>query len=498
MVTQPKKLFRQVAIDRAASPDPIDQLVQVVSPRRWLSLAAMGTLVLAGTAWSIFGSIPVTVTGQGVLVYPSEMVPVQSSGGGRILAIPQDVKVGKPVKKGQVLAVLDQSELQQQLELARRKLADLTFHDEAANIVEQHRQQLDRAAIEEQRQALQNSLNTVQDLMPEIRSKGLESIQRERQALSDRLQTLRATLPTYKDRWEKREDIFKEGAISQDLVLQAKREYQDFRAQVEQVELQLKQLDAKEVEAQRQYLQNANQANELQAKLKALDTSTASKAEQDLAAQINRNKEIQDTQRTIAQLTLQLKNSSQIISNYDGTLIELTAKAGEQIQSGGSIGTIASHKPDAELVSVVFIPVSENKNIKPGMPVQITPTMVKREEFGGIKGEVKTIAGFPTTPQGIASLVGNPDILPGLLSKEAQVAVFTDLKRAESMDSSTCRSGLNSQDETNCFTRYQWSASAGPNQPMLPGMTTSVRIEIEKRAPISYMLPFLKHLMGGQ
>lgn len=502
MVTQQQKIFRQDAIARAASPDPIDYLVQVVSPKRWLSLAALGTLVAAGGAWSVLGSIPVTVTGQGVLVYPSEMVMVQASGAGRILSIPADVQVGKPVRKGQILALIDQSELQQQLQLARNKVADLKFHDEEASLVEQHRESLDRSATDEQRQALQNSLNTVQALTPEIRAKGLESIQREREALVHRLQTLRATLPTYKERWEKREAIFKEGALSQDAVLQAKQDYQGFVAQVDQAESQLKQLDAKEAEAQRQYLQNENQANELLAKLKALDTSTATKAEQDLATQISRNKELQETERTIAQLSLQLAKSSQIVSDYDGTLVELTVKVGERVQPNASVGKIASHKPDAPLMSVIFIPVSENKNIKPGMPVQITPSMVKREEFGGIKGEVTTIAGFPTTPQGIASLVGNPDLLPGLFAKEAQIAVFTDLKLAEVQpDASTCQSASNrllSTEASPCFTHYQWSASTGPNQPMTPGMTTSVRIEIEKRAPISYVLPFLKNLMGSK
>lgn len=497
MVTQPKKIFRQTAIERASSPDPIDHLVQIVSPRRWLALAALGTLVATGTAWSVFGRIPVTVTGQGVLVYPSEMVALQASGSGRVLSIPTDVKVGSPIKKGQVLAVIDQSELQQQLQLARNKLAELKQQERETNLMARYRNRLDLAATEEQRQALQNSLQTVQSLTPEIRAKGLESIQSERLALQHRLQTLRATLPIYKERWQKREELFHEGALSQDAALQAKQDYQGFVAQVDQAESQLKQLDAKEAEAQRQYLQNANQANELLAKLKSLDTSTTTKAEQDLVTRINRTKEIQDTERSIAQLTLQLKRSNQIISDYDGILVELTAKAGEQVQLGSSIGKIASHKPDARLMSVVFIPVRENKNIRPGMTVQITPSMVKREEFGGIKGEVTKVEEFPTTPQGITSLVGNPDILPGLLSKEAQIVVTTDLKKAEEQPLDACSSTVATVQST-CFVKYQWSASQGPNQPMTAGMTTTVRVEIEKRAPVSYVLPFLKHLMGSQ
>lgn len=118
MVTQPNNLFRKEALERVASPEQLDQLVKVASPKRWFSLFALGSLVAAGCAWSLLGRIPIIVKGQGVLVYPSKVVTVQSPSSGRILSV--NVQVGSSVKKGQVLATIDQSELRKQLQLARR------------------------------------------------------------------------------------------------------------------------------------------------------------------------------------------------------------------------------------------------------------------------------------------------------------------------------------------------------------------------------------------
>ena len=64
-------LFRQEALERASSPEELDQIMQVVNPQKWLPVVAVGSLVMAGLFWSILGRIPITVTGTGIIVYPS-------------------------------------------------------------------------------------------------------------------------------------------------------------------------------------------------------------------------------------------------------------------------------------------------------------------------------------------------------------------------------------------------------------------------------------------
>lgn len=60
-------MFRKVALDRLSSPEELDQLPRVTSPRSWLALLALGILLAVALAWSGFATIPITVTGRGVL-----------------------------------------------------------------------------------------------------------------------------------------------------------------------------------------------------------------------------------------------------------------------------------------------------------------------------------------------------------------------------------------------------------------------------------------------
>lgn len=479
MVMQQRQnnLFRKEALEKVASPERLDQLVQVVSPKRWFSLFALGSLVAAGCAWSLFGRIPIIVKGRGVLIYPSKVVTVQAANPGRILTL--NVQEGDEVKKGQVLATIDQSELRKQLQLSRDKLAQLQLQDQNAKEVQMQRSTLEQAASQGQRQTLQQSLQVVQSLTPIMRSKELAAIKRDRQNLQQRLQALQELQPTLKQRWNERENLLKQGAVPKDVALQARQEYIDSQAQINEARSQLNQLEVKEADAEREYLRNVNQVNELQAQLEALNSRQATQQEQDLTTTTNRTKEIQETERLIAQLELQLLQSSQIVSDYTGRVLEITAKPGQQLEPGIGIGTIATQESAAKLVNVAFLPVSEGKKIKPSSQVQITPSTVKREEFGGIEANVTNISAFPVTQQGAASLIGNPDILPGVMTQGPQIAVFTELQP----DSST-------------FSGYQWSSSSGPQLKMTPGTTTEVRITVEERTPITFVLPILKSWTG--
>jgi hypothetical protein len=64
-------IFRQESLERLSSPEQLDQLMQIVNSRSWLSLAALGSLVGLAVVWSIFGRIPIMVAGKGVLVHPT-------------------------------------------------------------------------------------------------------------------------------------------------------------------------------------------------------------------------------------------------------------------------------------------------------------------------------------------------------------------------------------------------------------------------------------------
>ena len=132
----PESLFRQEALERLSSPERLDQLMQIVSPRSWLPLGAAGLIVGVALLWSFLGRIPIHSVGEGILVYPDdgseELVGItffdQSTGtriqpGMRILIVPASVAGDRA--GGRVGTVIEVSEPPiRTLEMARFKQED--------------------------------------------------------------------------------------------------------------------------------------------------------------------------------------------------------------------------------------------------------------------------------------------------------------------------------------------------------------------------------------
>ncbi len=99
-----RPLFRQEALDRLASPDRLDQLMPLTSPHGWIALAGVGLLLLLSVLWGVFGSIAVTVRGDGCLIRGGGVQSITAPTSGVITE--RTVEAGTLVKKGQRLARL--------------------------------------------------------------------------------------------------------------------------------------------------------------------------------------------------------------------------------------------------------------------------------------------------------------------------------------------------------------------------------------------------------
>lgn len=56
------KLFRKAALEKLSSPEELDQLMQVTTPRAWLALIGVIALMAIGVAIGLLGKIPVRQT----------------------------------------------------------------------------------------------------------------------------------------------------------------------------------------------------------------------------------------------------------------------------------------------------------------------------------------------------------------------------------------------------------------------------------------------------
>jgi hypothetical protein len=96
------RLFRQVALERLSTPERLDELMQVTTPKGWLGMLAMWAVLLVVLLWSIFGSLPTVVTGQGILIRDGSILGVESPASGQVFDL--FVNVGDQVQQDQVVA----------------------------------------------------------------------------------------------------------------------------------------------------------------------------------------------------------------------------------------------------------------------------------------------------------------------------------------------------------------------------------------------------------
>ena len=478
MPEEKPSIFRQQALDRLSSPERLDRLMQVVSPKDWLPLGGLAVFGILGVLWSIFGNIPIGVTGKGVLINPRRVVQFQSPISGQLESL--NVKNGQCVKKDEILGLIDPSDKKQQLQQQRDKLVQLKQQVRKTTSVRQQRTQLETEAITAERQTLKQRLQDTQKLTPNLKNEGFDSIFQQRRSLQQRLKDAKELTPILERRVTKQQELQKEGAISEERVLQADREYRQTRQNVSQIQAELQQLRLQETELQQKHLENLNNITQIKVDLEKLDTRSKKQEQDNLEASNTEKNQIQEVEQAITRLEKEVVNNSIIKSPHVGCIVEIKATVGDYLNPGNRLGTLRKSGKSSEMMGVTYFAVEDGKKIRPGMEIFITPDTVKRTRFGGIVGEITEVSPFPITSEGASSVVGNPELVQQLMSQEGgKIEVIAKLN----VDPKT-------------FSGYEWSSSNGPQLEISSGTTTTVRVTVEERSPITWVLPILREWSG--
>ena len=110
-------LFRKQAVERVSSPEQLDQLIRVTSPRSWLALLSLVGLLVLALAWGWFGRIPVGISGAGMLLGRGGINIVVATGPGQLASL--EVGMGDAVQAGDVVAYLQPLDSSQRLQEVR-------------------------------------------------------------------------------------------------------------------------------------------------------------------------------------------------------------------------------------------------------------------------------------------------------------------------------------------------------------------------------------------
>lgn len=392
----------------------------VTGPMGWLSLAGCILFICISIFWGFRGEIPTKVRGQGILITQDAFHDVVSSASGRIERL--RVQLNETVRKGQIIATLSQPGLELQINEATTRLKRLEVQREVVSSFDQKSIALKRKYLEEQRQAVEKAIGAGEQrlaiLSEKIKSQG---------------DSKNASLNAVPD------EVFDDHRKTIQEIIKYRGELSNIIAQ----ELDLRSRQGKDLFLIQQEISQA------EASLKALKES--------------------------------LRASNEILSPHDGKVLEIFKNNGEMIKIGEPLLSIelVQNKEDQIRALLYFSPV-DGKKIKVGMHVNITPSVIQKEEYGFILGEIHHVSGFPASHKGMLQVLQNENLVTHLSQGGAPILVTANLF----LDPET-PSG------------FKWSSGLGPPLKIQSGTLCSAGVVIDTRRPIDLVLPFMRrHLFG--
>ncbi len=367
-MTRPS-IFRQAALDRLSSPEQLDRLMQVTLPTGWIVLVGVWLAVGVAILWSIFGSIPTTISGSGIIMSSGGIREVEVLGSGVVERLA--VVEGDLVEVGDLIAVIGQPQISQQVGQARERLRLLEEERVTRQRFTTANTELESGTLDREALDLERQIVVAQERISWL--EGRVEAEREARALG----------------------LITEGAVQNTVQL-----LEASRGELNGLHLQLQNNDLRRLLLENRSVETMDQMDE----------------------------RIREAERTLQSLTLELERTSVVLSPYRGYVREFRTDAGQLTTAGQAI--VSLEMVDAPLHAVIFIP-TEGKRIQSGMEAHVSPATVRREEYGFMIGEVSFVSAQPATPAGMRRTLNNDILVQELSAFGAPFVVEVLLERDE-------------------------------------------------------------------
>ncbi len=167
---------------------------------------------------------------------------------------------------------------------------------------------------------------------------------------------------------------------------------------------------------------------------------------------------------------------SYINSNSDGVIQECLVKTGVPVAEFQDVFTIRQiNLTDTNLYVDLFIPFSDLEKADVYMKAVIAPFNVDENVYGKIEATITEISDYPATKEYILYLLGDIGVVSAFGS---QGPVY--YSRAILTTDSSTASGL------------KWTSEKGPPYRINAGMICTADIIVDSRAPISFIVPWIR------
>lgn len=362
-------LFRKASLERLSSPEQLDQLMHVTTPKGWIALIALCSLLAVALFWGIFGRVPTEVQGLGILIRTGGVFDIEAPASGVITDF--KVNVGDKVQKGDIVAHIAQPNLETEVSKAQKQLDNL------------------------KEQQAQNKRFNDEDLK-------MKTVYYEKQRENQRfnIKAAEQKIRWTEERIKNQQELFDQGLITKQQLLQTREALSQTRDTIQNAENEIKQINVTENELKQKYKEDS----------------------------LNYEVRVSEAHKDLMSLKNQYEINTKIKSPYTGQVLSILYDEGTQVLKGNAILNLElTGKNIKNLEAVVYVGPTQGKMIQPGMKVQVSPSNVKREKYGFVIGKVKAVSEFPATTQGMMRILKNQELVKTLGGGGAPYEVLVDI-----------------------------------------------------------------------
>lgn len=362
-------VFRDSSLEQLSSPERLDEIMYVTTPKSWLALGGVGVLLITVVVWGFVGKVPTKVQGKGILLRSEGISEVVAPSRGQITDIA--VRTGDVIEAGQVVARISQPRLEVELQQAQVGLEKLKAQSTKVRKLSEREKRLRTENLKEKR----------------------KNIQKKIKAKVNQIRWL-------EEKVESRRELLDQGLVTEQTLIQTKQKLRRVKQDTARLHTR-----SQQVKAERLALKTETR--------KAVTTQTY---------------KIKEQKRRIENLKKKIKRRSRIVSPSKGRVLAVKVEQGDVVRKGKGVVTFNPLGRDVGgLQSVLYLTAQGAKKVETGMRVQVAPATVLPEEHGRVVGTVTYVSEFPATKEGIAKTIENEQLARSLMSGGAPYEVRAQL-----------------------------------------------------------------------
>ena len=404
--------------DRPATAEHLDRVLNVTTPKGWLALCCLLVMLAAAVAWAVMGEVATYVRADGLVLSRGGVVyDVAASSRGTLARVVPSV--GDKVAEGDVVAEIADPETVER-------------HIGAAALAEERLRTLRTREAEEkaENELAERHLAQQRARLLELQRTGGELIAATRERLAGERELLASGLIS-REAVERSEQTLERVQLNLFDVLRRadEMEFADLRRRNE--------LRSRVLLAQEQHMEAETRAGELAA--------------------------------VIATWRIRAPAAGQVT--------EIRAQPGATLEAGQSVLAIET---GAEGLDVLFyVAPADGKRVEAGMPARVSPVTFRREEFGLMLGTVERLSEFPTSLDGLMTVLQNRGLAEAFSRSGAPYPGRILLTPDPSTSSG-----------------FAWTMPQAADVVVTPGTLAEVEIEVERRPPAELIVPWIRERLG--